>query len=115
MADTPQVNINLNRLDLKDLILKVVEYQKGLVAGGIGGKEAVELALSFQQNLLFAQITVMGEQWKKDLGPLRQAARVLLADLDRGEIVPLSEVGDAVTAMVAFHFDDLRTALEENP
>lgn len=115
MSDTP--HIDLNQLNVPDLTAKVREFREGLLLGTDGAAGDVEgIVMAFMQNLLFAQITVMGQQKQGiaiNKSALEKAARVLLADFDRGEIIPLSEVGDAVTAVIGFHFDDLRDALGE--
>ena len=116
MTNAPQ--LDLNRLNVPDLISKVYEFRAGLLAAGAEPGDVEPMVLAFQQNLLFAQITKMGQPEASpfqsgSMAYLVKAAAVLLADFDRGEIIPLSELGDAVTAMISFHFDDLREALRE--
>ena len=116
MTNAPQ--IDLNRLNVPDLVAKVYEFRAGLLKAGAEPDDVEPLVLAFQQNLLFAQISKMGQSepspfQSRSLAYLIKSAAVLLADFDRGEIIPLSKVGDAVTAMISFHFDDLREALKE--
>ena len=116
MTNAPQ--IDLNRLNVPDLVAKVYEFRAGLMAAGAEPGDIEPMVLAFQQNLFFAQITKMGQSevppfQSRSMAYLIKSAAVLLADFDRGEIIPLSELGDAVTAMISFHFDDLREALKE--
>ena len=118
MSTTPQVD--LNRLNVPDLIAKVTEFRAGMAgATDMGAEEKERLVMSFMSSLFSLQVMKMAEPTVESpfhsgsTAKVIKAASVLLADFDRGEVIPLSEVGDAVTAMIAFHFDDLRDALEE--
>ena len=115
MTNAPQ--LDLTRLNVPDLIARVYEFRAGLIKAGAKPGEVEPMVLAFQQSLLFAQITKMGQPepppfQSGSMAYLIKSATVLLADFDRGEIIPLSEVGEAVTAMISFHFDDLREALK---